>query len=38
MFNKVQSQKTVLAEIIFRNVVFIRKNDSRGKPIELEKD
>ncbi len=38
MFNKVQSQKVVLAGMMCKNVVFIKKNESRGKPIELEKD
>nr|DAD62904.1 MAG TPA: hypothetical protein [Caudoviricetes sp.] len=31
MYFKVQSQKVVLAVITARNVVFIRKNDSREK-------
>ena len=38
MFNKARSQKVVLAGKVGSNIVFIKKNDSRGKPIELEKD
>ena len=34
---KVQSQKVVLAGIMCKNVVFIKKNESREKSIELEK-
>ncbi len=35
--NKVQSQKVVLTRIMCKNVVFIRKNDSREKSFLLEK-
>ena len=37
MFNKVQLQKVVLAGMMCKNVVFIKKNESREKSIELEK-
>ena len=36
--NKVQSHKVVLTRIMCKNVVFIRKNDSREKSFLLEKD
>ena len=34
---KVQSQKVVLTRIMCKNVVFIKKNDSREKSFLLEK-